>query len=185
MVPSEFLVKGGERVRSLDLLQAISQTHLTEGRLGEGLRYLLESCRLAEATGGDDDIRQCRQDLSKQRRSTDRIETVEEQEAVHAWNMALKLADAQLYWEAERQLLFAVARYRHLGFQAQIWECEEFRKGLREVIRFPPPQPRIPAWAATASRAGFEGEYVLPIPPITHTIYSQEYGDKSLIWFVA
>lgn len=190
MVPSDFQVKEGERVRSLDLLQAIGQTHITEGRLGEGLRYLLESCRLAEATGGNDDIMQCRQDLSKYRRNNHRIETVDEGEAVHAWNVALELAGAQLYREAESQLLFAVTCYRRLGSQIQIWECEEFLEGLREVIRFLPPRPRIPAWAAAASRVGSishhdQREYIPPIPPITHTIYSKEYGRRRLIWFVA
>ncbi|KAG9047932.1 hypothetical protein FS837_001189 [Tulasnella sp. UAMH 9824] len=185
VVPSDFQVKEGERVRSIHLLQAIGQTHITEGRLGEGLRYLLESNRLAEAMGDDDDIMQCQQHLSKNRRSTHRIETVNEEEAEDAWNMALMLAEAQLYSEAERQLLFAATRYRDLGFQTPVWECEEFLTGLREVIRSLPPRPRIPAWAATASSAGSEREYVPPIPPITHTIYSQEYGDKSLTWFVA
>lgn len=178
----------GERIRSFRLLDAISQTHIQEGRLGEGIRYLVKSWVAAQ----DHPVTQLsartnfEQQLLKHRRSTYSLETVAEEEAVRAWNMAVELTAAQMFVEAERHLLHAALCYRILGFQTQISDCSQFHDGLRDVTRPLSPPRRIGRWIESRP-AKTLGTIIRweRIPKISHPIYSQEYGQMDLIWFVA
>lgn len=182
IVPSDTLING-ERLPSVELLQALSQTHFAEGRVGEGIRYLLKSSSVAQVAGRHYAGVEYRRQLYKYKRSISRIETVHEEEAVGAWNMALELAATQLDRQAESHLLHAALRYRELGFQRQVLECEQFMAGLQEVVRYRPPSPL--SKPAQAVDGGSLGKRMQPIPPITHAIYSRKGGPSNIVWFIA
>ncbi|KAG9041411.1 hypothetical protein FS837_012308 [Tulasnella sp. UAMH 9824] len=182
VVPPDTLIKG-ERLPSVELLQALSQTHFAEGRVGEGIRYLLKSSCVAQVAGRHYAGVEYRRQLLKHKRSISRVETVHEEEAVGAWNMALELAATQMDREAESHLLHAAFRYKEIGFQTQVLECEQFLAGLEEVVRYQPPSSLCKPSQAVDGEG--QRKHMQPIPSITHAIYSRKGGPSNIVWFIA
>lgn len=196
-----------EHMRSLDVSQTIEQTHLVEGRSGKGIQDLLKLRTFAQRTGKHYEFIDCQAQLDNYRRSAHGIKTVSEEEAVRAWNMALELTAADMFQEAEKQLLHAAFHYVQVGFWTQVSECEQFVEGLQEAMRSPPSRPplKIPLLLPQIGSREVLGslglfcsrehgsirrrqrlqEHTQPVPKISHATYSQEYGLKDLAWFAA
>ncbi|KAG8974841.1 hypothetical protein FRC05_006774 [Tulasnella sp. 425] len=131
---------------SEDLLQAVGERHIVEGRLGEALQYIQEYRRYAQPTGRDPATITFQKMLDQCRRSTSGVETVSEEEAAKSWNLALNFFAGQLYLEAERHVIDAALLYEVLGFDKQVLECVQFLDVIQDEAAST--SPRNPTEAA-------------------------------------
>lgn len=117
---------------NVNLILSSIQSSIQPLDFGRGIRYLLKSWAAAGFTETTSDPRL---QLNMYRRSPYRLETMPEEDAVAAWNMALKLTSSQMFHEAKKHILHAASRYKLVGSETQVSECEEFLEGLEEATR--------------------------------------------------
>ncbi|KAG8950122.1 hypothetical protein FRC04_007977 [Tulasnella sp. 424] len=133
-IPSEHRTRDDEVVNSLVFLQAVSERHLSEGRLGEAIQYIQEFGRVARLTKRELDATAPQELLDRCRRDTSGIE----EEAGLSWNLALTSFAGQRYQEAERQVIDAARLYKELGFKVQAAECDQFLHTIQRRNGDPP-----------------------------------------------
>lgn len=172
-----------------DLIEAASEIHIIEGRLGKALQYIQAYRRWhGQRRGREPTAITFLKMLDRCRRSTSGAETVHEEEAARSWNLALNCFAGQLYLEAERHIIDAALLYEVLGFEKQVLDCAQFLGVLEgEAMGI---SPRNPAEAARYikgfPRSLFTRPEMLqgPRPTFQDDMFEFEKERAEMIWLV-
>ncbi|KAG8974861.1 hypothetical protein FRC05_006794 [Tulasnella sp. 425] len=170
-------------VDSLVFLQAVSEMHLSEGRLGEAIQYIQELRRVARLTKQELTAITSQGLLDRCRRSTSGIETVHEEEAGISWNLALTFFADQLYQEAEGHANNAARLYTELGFETQALECDQFLAAIQDAMGSllqPSYNKELPKLLLTHPE-----RFRDPAPSVKDPIYECKKKRTEIVWFVA
>ncbi|KAG8974852.1 hypothetical protein FRC05_006785 [Tulasnella sp. 425] len=177
----EYIERDLKAVDEAVLLQAVSERHLSEGRLGEALQYIQAFRRAVRLTEGEPAAITFQDMLDRCRRSPSTVDTVPEEEAARSWNSALDLFAGQLYLEAERHIIDAALLYKVLGFDTQVLECVQFLDMLQAATATPSQNPTEEA----RYNQDLPKRLLMRSEELKDPKYENRENPAEMVWFVA